>query len=111
VSDANSTVEATALVPLTREGIQTLQVASRRCGVNQAETINNAVQAWAYLQELQGGDVNQALDEGAAVLPSSSGVTSGRALIELRPLRAAAEKAAAEEFCLRYDAAAQALAA
>ena len=59
MSDAHSAVAATAFVPLTREGIQAIELGSQLCGINQAETINNAVQLWAYLQELQaaGGQI------------------------------------------------------
>ncbi len=52
------------------------------------------------------GDVSCAISESAAVLPMlSGGVTSIRTLNYLRPVRIAAEKAAAEEFCARFDAA------
>jgi transcriptional regulator with XRE-family HTH domain len=62
---------------------------------------------------LDQGDLQQAIAEGTALLPLMSGgqMTSTRSLVELQPLRAAAERAAAEEFCARYDAAAQALTA
>jgi hypothetical protein len=66
--------------------------------------------ACALLNE---GDISLAMTEGAAILPSMTGgqMTSARSLAELRPLRAAAEQAAAEEFCVRFDAATRALAA
>jgi transcriptional regulator with XRE-family HTH domain len=58
------------------------------------------------------GDVAGALSEGLAVLPALEGrVVSLRALRELRPVRSAAERAGAEEFCTRFDAAARTLAA
>ena len=58
------------------------------------------------------GDVTGALSEGLAVLPSLEGqVASLRTLRELRPVRSAAEKVGAEEFCERFDAAARTLAA
>jgi hypothetical protein len=56
------------------------------------------------------GDVPSAISEGMAVLPELERVTSVRTLGELRPVRIAAGKVA-EEFCARYDAAEQALAA
>jgi transcriptional regulator with XRE-family HTH domain len=57
-----------------------------------------------------GGDMTDALDEGGAVLTSlRGGVSSVRTLIELRPVRVAAERAKAEEFCARFDAAERAL--
>jgi transcriptional regulator with XRE-family HTH domain len=57
---------------------------------------------------LELGDVRQAVEEGTQVLPSISGVASARSLMELRPLRRAAEPAA-EEFCIQFDEALQAL--
>ncbi|GLY90545.1 helix-turn-helix domain-containing protein [Actinoallomurus iriomotensis] len=62
---------------------------------------------------LNDGDVGLAMTEGAVILPSMTGgqMTSARSLAELRPLRAAAEQASAEEFCVRFDAAVRALAA
>jgi transcriptional regulator with XRE-family HTH domain len=51
------------------------------------------------------GDTPAAVSEGMGVLPAlSGGVTSIRTLNYLRPVRIAAEKSAAEEFCLRFDA-------
>jgi transcriptional regulator with XRE-family HTH domain len=62
---------------------------------------------------LNDGDINLALTEGAAILPAMTGgrMNSARSLAEMRPLRAAAEQAAAEEFCARFDAATRAVAA
>ncbi|MGI5232521.1 helix-turn-helix domain-containing protein [Actinoallomurus sp. CA-142502] len=62
---------------------------------------------------LNDGDVSLAITEAAVILPSMTGgqMTSARSLAELRPLRAAAEQASAEEFCVRFDAAVRALAA
>jgi hypothetical protein len=61
---------------------------------------------------LADGDRTQAIHEGLSVLPDlGERIVSTRVLNELRPVRAAAEKAAAEEFCARFDAAAKALAA
>ena len=62
---------------------------------------------------LNDGDVKLAITEGSAILPSMAGgrMTSARSLAEMRPLRAAAEQAAAEEFCARFDAAVHAVAA
>lgn len=62
---------------------------------------------------LNDGDVELAITEGSAILPSMTGerMTSARSLAELRPLRAVAKQAAAEEFCTRFDAAMRALAA
>lgn len=62
---------------------------------------------------LNDGDISLAITEGAVILPSMTGgqMTSARSLAELRPLRAAAEQASAEEFCVRFDAAVRALAA
>jgi hypothetical protein len=58
------------------------------------------------------GDVTGALGEGLAVLPILEGrVASLRTLRELQPVRSAAEQAGAEEFCARFDAAAQTLVA
>ena len=51
------------------------------------------------------GDVPAAVSEGMDVLPAlSGGVTSIRTLNYLRPVRIAAGKSAAEEFCVRFDA-------
>ncbi len=51
------------------------------------------------------GDVTTAVSEAMAVLPVlADGVTSMRALNELRPVRIAAEQTEAEEFCVRFDA-------
>ena len=58
---------------------------------------------------LRTGDTRQSLIEGDAVLSAVPGVLSARSVIELRPLRAAAEKAKNEEFCAHYDAATKAL--
>ncbi|GAA4638636.1 hypothetical protein GCM10023196_097150 [Actinoallomurus vinaceus] len=62
---------------------------------------------------LDQGDLRQAITEGTTLLPlmSDGQMTSTRSLVELQPLRAAAERAAAEEFCERYDAAMRALTA
>ncbi|GLY80562.1 helix-turn-helix transcriptional regulator [Actinoallomurus iriomotensis] len=62
---------------------------------------------------LNEGDVSLAISEGAAILPAMIGgqMMSARSLAELRPLRAAAEQASNEEFCVRFDAATRALAA
>ncbi len=60
----------------------------------------------------ESGDVSGALSEGLDVLPAlSSGVTSIRTLNYLRPVRTAAEKSAAKEFCMRFDAVARQLGA
>lgn len=51
------------------------------------------------------GDAQSAVSEGLDVLPAlSDGVTSIRTLNYLRPVRIAAEKSAAEEFCIHFDA-------
>jgi transcriptional regulator with XRE-family HTH domain len=60
---------------------------------------------------LEQGDIRHAISEAAAVLPENSQVISARSLRELRPLRAAAERISAEEFCVRYDAAMRSLSA
>jgi transcriptional regulator with XRE-family HTH domain len=62
---------------------------------------------------LNEGDVDQAIVEGATLLPSMTGgqMTSARSLAELRPLRTAAGRTSAEEFCARFDAAVRTLAA
>jgi transcriptional regulator with XRE-family HTH domain len=58
------------------------------------------------------GDIAGAVNEGSGVLGAlSAGVTSIRTLNYLRPVRGAAEKSAAEEFCARFDAVAQQLGA
>ena len=58
------------------------------------------------------GDVAAAVSEASAVLPVlADRVTSIRALNELRPVRLAAERIKAEEFCTRFDAVEQTLTA
>ena len=58
------------------------------------------------------GDIPAAVSAGMDVLPAlSAGVTSIRTLNHLRPVRIAAEKSAAEEFCVRFDAIEQQLSA
>jgi hypothetical protein len=58
------------------------------------------------------GDNAAAVTEGLAVLPAlETDVTSPRTLWELAPVRAAAEKAGDEEFCVRYDQASKGTAA
>jgi hypothetical protein len=53
-----------------------------------------------------------AIATGATVLALiEDGVTSARTLTELRPVRAAAAESGDEEFCARFDAAAQSLTA
>lgn len=81
---------------LHRESLDTpdLAVRNRLCGQAQLAT--------ALAVE---GDVASAVDEGTTALSALlSGVTSVRALNELRPVRRAAEKINAEEFCARFDA-------
>ncbi|GAB3971125.1 hypothetical protein GCM10029978_045720 [Actinoallomurus acanthiterrae] len=59
---------------------------------------------------LDDGDRAEAIRQGLVVLPElGERVTSTRTLIELRPVRAAAEQAAAAEFVTRFDAAARSL--
>lgn len=62
---------------------------------------------------LNDGEVDLAIAEGASILTAETRghMTSARSLAELRPLRTAAEAASAEEFCVRYDAAMNALVA
>jgi transcriptional regulator with XRE-family HTH domain len=56
------------------------------------------------------GDVTGAVCEGTAVLPAlEDGLTSARALNYLHPVRVAAERTKAEEFCARFDAVKQSL--
>jgi hypothetical protein len=56
----------------------------------------------------ESGDTSGAVSEAMAVLPElSDGVTSIRTLNHLRPVRIVAEKSAAEEFCMRFDAVAR----
>ena len=59
------------------------------------------------------GDNAQAIAEGLAVLPSlgDGHVTSQRTFNELRPLRPIGERLGADEFCTRFDAIEQTLAA
>jgi transcriptional regulator with XRE-family HTH domain len=58
------------------------------------------------------GAQGEAIAEGMNVLPAfEGGLTSLRVLRELRPVRVAARRADAEEFCARYDAVDRALAA
>jgi transcriptional regulator with XRE-family HTH domain len=65
-------------------------------------------QAQLALALAQTGDVTAAVHEGMAVLPAlAQGVTSVRTLNYLRPIRAAADRSAAEEFCARFDMVAQ----
>jgi hypothetical protein len=61
---------------------------------------------------LEEGDRSQAFTEGITVLTDvgERGLTSTRILNKLRPLRSAADQAAAEEFRVRFDAAERALA-
>jgi hypothetical protein len=76
-----------------------LGVRNRLCGQAQLAT--------ALVAE---GDVAGAVAEGSMALAAlESGVTSVRALNELRPVRHAAEKAKAEEFSARFDTVQQAL--
>jgi transcriptional regulator with XRE-family HTH domain len=56
------------------------------------------------------GDSTEAIAEGQSLLPDlGERIISNRVLNRLRPVRAAAETAAAEEFCTRFDAAERAL--
>ncbi len=58
------------------------------------------------------GNAQGAISEGMAVLPAlEGGVASIRTLNELRPVRDAADRAKAEEFCARFDAVDRALTA
>jgi transcriptional regulator with XRE-family HTH domain len=55
---------------------------------------------------LRQGSLDEAISEGEVVLPALlNGVASIRTIRELRPIRAAARKVNAEEFCERFDAA------
>jgi hypothetical protein len=59
---------------------------------------------------VQAGDLEQAIAHGLTVLPDlGTRLTSGRVLQNLRPVRAAANAAAAADFCDRFDAASRAL--
>lgn len=59
---------------------------------------------------LDDGDRSEAIRQGLVVLPElGRRVASTRTLIELRPVRAAAEQAAAAEFVTRFDVAARSL--
>ena len=50
------------------------------------------------------GDTAAAISQGVAVLPAlETDVASPRTLRELAPVRAAAEQAGDEEFCVRFD--------
>jgi hypothetical protein len=67
--------------------------------------------AWLASSLLRQGDVGQAISEGQAVLPALvNGITSIRTIGELRPLRAAARRTGAEEFCHSFDEAERELA-
>ncbi len=56
------------------------------------------------------GSAADAISDGMTVLPAlDGGVASVRTLNELRPVRLAAERATAAEFCARFDAAERAL--
>jgi transcriptional regulator with XRE-family HTH domain len=60
----------------------------------------------------QSGDVSGAVSEGMDVLPAlAGGLTSLRTLNHLQPVRIAAERSAAEEFCALFDAIAHQLSA
>ena len=60
----------------------------------------------------QSGDVTGAVSEGMDVLPAlEGGLTSLRTLNHLQAVRIAAERSAAEEFCVRFDAVAHQLSA
>jgi transcriptional regulator with XRE-family HTH domain len=62
--------------------------------------------AWLADALLEQGDRSQAVAEGTTVLHEfGEGLTSTRILNRLRPLRAAADRSAAEEFCALFDAA------
>lgn len=51
------------------------------------------------------GDTTEAISEGLAVLPALEGqVASPRTVVELRPVRQAAQNRKDDEFCRRYDA-------
>jgi hypothetical protein len=59
---------------------------------------------------LEDGDRSEAIAQGLAVLPDlGDRLTSGRTLIELRPVRAAAQQTSADEFVELFDSAAQSL--
>jgi hypothetical protein len=59
---------------------------------------------------LEDGDRSEAIAQGLSVLPDlGDRLTSARTLIELRPVRAAAQQASAEEFVALFDSAAHAL--
>jgi len=58
------------------------------------------------------GDTEGAISEGTAAMPAlEGGLASIRTLNELRPVRVAAERTKAEEFCARFDAVERALTA
>ncbi|WP_158578843.1 helix-turn-helix domain-containing protein [Spongiactinospora rosea] len=59
---------------------------------------------------LQCGDKAQAVTEAMSIL-AQGGPVPRRTLNELRPIRATAEQAAAEEFCVRFDRAARSFSA
>jgi hypothetical protein len=74
--------------------------------------IRNRLCAQAHLATalVSGGDMTCAIGEGTTALSAlESGVTSIRTLDELRPVRHAAGKIKAEEFCARFDAVQRAL--
>jgi hypothetical protein len=61
---------------------------------------------WLASALLRQGALDQAIGEGQTVLPMLvQGITSIRTIGELRPLRMAARRTGAEEFCERFDAA------
>jgi hypothetical protein len=84
---------------LHRESLDALDVSPRNRACGQAQL------AAALAQN---GDVMAAIQEGMAVLPAlAHGVTSVRTLNHLRPVRTAADRSSAEEFCARFDMVAQ----
>ena len=71
-------------------------------GLSPRNRVNYRAQLAAALAAT--GDKAEAVSEGLAVLPAlETDVASPRTLRELAPVRAAAEQAGDEEFCVRYD--------
>jgi transcriptional regulator with XRE-family HTH domain len=79
-------------------------------GVSRRNRVCGQAQLAAALAE--GGDASAAVSEGMDVLSAfSDGITSTRTLNYLAPVRIAAEKSAAEDFCTAFDVVARKLSA
>jgi transcriptional regulator with XRE-family HTH domain len=95
--------DADAAVRLHRQSLEVPGLSPRNRACGQAQLAGALADS---------GDTAGAVNEGSGVLAAlSDGVTSIRTLNYLQPVRAAAGKSAAEEFCVRFDAVARQLGA